>query len=250
MNLLIFGATGGTGRALLGQALEQGHIVTAFARDPSKLQTTDPNLRVVKGDALDYQSVETAIQGQDGVLCALGIRVRVVPLVVLVFICQVIASFARLIGPLGWLVRVGIPLLAVLILYRPNTTLSEATRNILRAMETLGVKRFICESSLGIGESKGQLGFLYNYVLIPVLLRNIFADKEVQEELIKGSKLDWVIVRPAVLTNGPRTGVYRSGFDATDKSIQRKISRTDVADFMLRQLTADDYLRKTPGLSY
>jgi putative NADH-flavin reductase len=67
-------------------------------------------------------------------------------------------------------------------------------------------------------------------VLIPILLRNIFADKEAQEKFIKESKLDWVIVRPAVLTNGPRTRVYRSGFDATDKSIQTKISRADVAD--------------------
>lgn len=114
----------------------------------------------------------------------------------------------------------------------------------------MGVKRFICESSLGVGDSKGQLGFLYNYVLIPILLRNIFADKELREQLIKQSTLDWVIVRPAVLTNSPRTRVYRSGFDVADRSIQAKISRADVADFMLGQLTDDVYLRKTPGVSY
>jgi hypothetical protein len=117
-------------------------------------------------------------------------------------------------------------------------------------MERVGVKRFICESSLGIGNSKGQLGFLYNYVLIPILLRNVFADKEVQEQVVRESKLDWVIVRPAVLTNGSRTRVYRSGFDAADKSIQTKISRADVADFMLGQLINDVYLSKTPGVSY
>jgi putative NADH-flavin reductase len=250
MNLLILGATGGTGRALVEHAVDQGHIVTAFARDPSKVRMTHQNLRVVKGDILDYESVETALRGQDAALSALGIRVRVWPLIAIVIICQVIARFAHLIGPVGWLVRFGGPLFAILILYRRTTTLSEGTRNIVRAMEKLGVKRFVCESSLGIGDSKGQLGFLYNYLLIPVLLRNIFADKEVQEKLVKESKLDWVIVRPAVLTNGPRKGVYRSGFDATDKSIQTKISRADVADFMLGQLAGDAYLGKTPGVSY
>jgi putative NADH-flavin reductase len=250
MNLLILGATGRTGRALVEQALEQGHIVTAFARDPSKVRTTHPNLRIAKGDILDYGSVETALLGQDAVLCAVGIRVRVGLLIAIVILCQVIARFTGLIGPAGWLVRIGVPLLALLVLFRRTTMLSEGTKNIVRAMESVGVKRFVCESSLGIGDSKGQLGFLYNYVLIPILLRNIFADHEVQEKVVKESKLDWVIVRPAVLTNGPRTRVYRSGFDAADKSIQTKISRADVADFMLGQLIDDANLSKTPGVSY
>jgi hypothetical protein len=204
----------------------------------------------VKGDILDYASVETALRGQDAALSALGIPVRVGPIIAIVIVCQVIARFAHLSGPIGWLVRFGGPLLAILLLYRKTNTLSEGTRNIVRAMEKLGAKRFVCESSLGIGDSKGQLGFLYNYVLIPVLLRNIFADKEVQEKIIRESKLEWVIVRPAVLTSGKRTGVYRSGFDATDKSIQTKISRADVADFMLEQLAGDSNLSKTPGVSY
>jgi hypothetical protein len=84
----------------------------------------------------------------------------------------------------------------------------------------------------------------HNDALIPILLRNVFADKEVQEQVVRESKLDWVIVRPAVLTNGSRTRVYRSGFDAADKSIQTEISRADVADFMLGQLINDVYLSK------
>jgi putative NADH-flavin reductase len=232
------------------QALEQGHTVTSFARNPAKVRTTHQNLRIAEGDILDYGSVEAALRGQDAVLSALGIRVRVWPLIAIVILCQLIARFTGLIGPVGWLVRIGVPLVAILILYRRTTTLSEGTRNIARAMETVGVKRFICESSLGIRNSKGQLGFLYNYALIPILLRNVFADKEVQEQLIRDSKLDWVIVRPAVLTNGSRTRIYRSGFDAADKSIQTKISRADVADFMLGQLISDVYLSKTPGVSY
>ena len=250
MNLLILGATGGTGRALVEQALEQGYTVTAFARDPSQVRTTHPNLRTVKGDILDYDSVENAIRGQDAALSALGLQVKAMPITAIVILCQVIARLAHLLGPVGWLVRIGGPFLAILILYRRKTTLSDGTKNIVRAMEKLAVKRFVCESSLGIGNSKGQLGFLYNYVLIPILLRNIFADKEVQETVIGESRLDWVIVRPGALTNGPRTGVYRCGFDASDKSVQAKISRADVADFMLKQLTTDVYLSKTPGVSY
>jgi putative NADH-flavin reductase len=250
MNILILGATGRTGQALVQQALEQGHIVTAFARDPSKVRTAHPNLRIVKGDILEYDSVETAVRDQDAVLSALGIRLQAGPFIVIVILCQIIARVAALIGPIGWLVRIGVPVLANLILFRRPTTLSEGTKNIVRAMEKQGVKRFVCESSLGMGDSKRQAGFLLHYVLIPILLRGVFADKKAQEQVIQESKLDWVIVRPAALTNGPRVGVYHSGFNPTDTSIQAKISRADVADFILKQLTSDAFLKKTPGISY
>src|SRR5207244_10881849 len=140
--------------------------------------------------------------------------------------------------------RLGIPLVTYFSLFpfRHMTVLSEGTKNITQAMEKLGVKRFICESSLGIGDSKGQLGPIFNYLMIPLLLRNIFADKEVQERVIIESKLDWVIARPARLTNGPHTGTYRSGFGIRDRSIRRKVSRADVADFMLAQVAGDAYL--------
>jgi hypothetical protein len=79
-------------------------------------------------------------------------------------------------------------------------------------MEQHGVKRFICESSLGVGDSKGQLAWVLNLFIIPLFLRNVFRDKETQEQHIRQSQLEWIIVRPGALTNGPRTGVYRSGF--------------------------------------
>jgi putative NADH-flavin reductase len=234
MNLVILGATGGTGRALVEQALALGHTVTAFARNPAKVRTTHPNLRVVQGDISNYESLEAAIRGHDAVLSALGVRVKVGPLLVIVILCQVLARLAHLTGAVGLLVRIGVPIMADLVLFARTSTLSEGTRNVARAMERLG---FVCESSLGIGDSKGQLGFFFNYLLIPVLLRNIFADKEVQEKVIGESSLEWVIVRPAALTNGPRTGVYRSGFETGDKSIRARTLRADVADFMLGQVT-------------
>jgi putative NADH-flavin reductase len=164
---------------------------------------------VVQGDVLDSRSVEAAVQGQDAVLSALGVRKL-----------------------------------------RKNTILSDGTKNSIQAMERHGVKRFICESSLGVGDSRGQLGWVFNIFIIPLLLRNVFQDKEAQEQYVQQRSLEWVIVRPAALTNGPRTGAYRSGFSPTDRTITAKISRADAADFMLKQLTDNSYLCKTPGLSY
>ncbi len=248
MNVLVLGATGGTGRALVEQALALGYHVTAFARDPKKIQTKHENLQVAQGDVLKYVSVEAAVAGQDAVLSALGFKMSPWFIVAIVVFCQFIPRMVHAQGILSLLVRIGLPLIAIQLIYR-GTTLSEGTRNIVRAMDKNGVKRFICESSLGIGDSHGQLGIFYNFVMIPLLLRNIFADKEVQEDIIKNSDLDWVIVRPGVLTNGPHTASYRAGFATTDHSIRARVSRADVADFMLRQVTNDTYLRQTPGLS-
>ena len=124
------------------------------------------------------------------------------------------------------------------------------TRNIVQGMEKAGVRRLICQSTMGIGESRANLGFLTKYVIVPIFLRLAFADHERQEAVIKGSSLDWIIVHPPHLNDGPRTGHYRHGFPATDTRIQGKISRADVADFMLKQLTGETYLRQTPGVSY
>ena len=204
MNLLIFGASGGTGRCLL----EQAHHVTAFARSPEKVTTQHPNLKIVKGDILDYDSVAAAMPGHDAVLSALGVY-----------------------------------------LFHKNTVLSDGTRNIIRAMEAHGIKRFICESALGIGDSRDQVSLFVEFVFYPLLLRHFFPDKERQELHIRQSTLDWVIVRPARLTKGKQTGQYRHGFGPHEK-IKGVISRADVAEFMLKQLTDDTYLRKTPGVSY
>jgi putative NADH-flavin reductase len=209
MKLLVFGATGGTGREIVAQALDQGHVVTAFVRNPTAITTKLEKLKLAQGDVLDYPSVQAAVRGQDAALSALGVRKL-----------------------------------------RKNTILSDGTKNIIRAMEQHGVKRFVCESSLGVGDSQGQLGWVLNLFIIPLFLRNVFRDKEAQERYIKQSSLDWIIARPAALTSGSRTGVYRHGFSTTDRTIRGKIARADVADFMLKQLTDDTYLRKTPGLSY
>jgi putative NADH-flavin reductase len=209
MKVVILGATGGTGRELVKQALEIGHDVTAFVRDPSKLSLKHEKLSIVQGNMLDAASIERAIAGQDAVISALG-------------------------SPgLG-----------------KSTDLSDATMLIINAMEASGVRRLIFESTVGISDSKNHTPWLARKTLIPLLLKNIFADKEIQERYIKDSSLDWIIVRPARLTNRPRTGKYRIGSEINEHAPSKTISRSDVAAFMLKQLSDDTFLHSTPAVSY
>ncbi|QIN84905.1 NAD(P)H-binding protein [Rubrobacter tropicus] len=127
---------------------------------------------------------------------------------------------------------------------------SEGTRNIVRAMEEAGVRRFVCQTTLGAGESSGNLNFFWKHVMFGLLLREAFADHEQQEAHVRKSGLDWTIVRPAAFTDGGRTGEYRHGFSPDEREISLKISRADVADFMLDQSEDGTYLREAPGLSY
>src|SRR5215212_9867079 len=131
---------------------------------------------------------------------------------------------------------------------RPTTLFSESTHNVIGAMDKHGVRRLICITGVGVGDSKGHVGFLYDRIIRPLVVRNVYEDKERQEEEIKQSDLEWVIVRPAQLTDEPARGEYKvylkGSYTAT------KISRADVAAFMLAQVTDDTYVHKTPVISY
>lgn len=133
---------------------------------------------------------------------------------------------------------------------RKGSVRAEGTRNIIKAMEKAGVRRFICQSTLGVGDSADNLNFFWKYVMFGFLLRQVYIDHEAQEEFVRKSDLDWTIIRPAAFTDGDSTGRYKHGFPVTERKLKLKISRADVADFMLKQLTDDIYLHKMPGLSY
>ncbi|GAA3924212.1 SDR family oxidoreductase [Hymenobacter algoricola] len=210
MKLLIFGASGATGRQLVQQALDQQFSVTAFVRSPARFTLSHPNLRVVQGDILQPETVEAAVPGHDAVLSALGVSQN----------------------------RVG------------DTTLSDGTQTILEAMWRHGVRRFIAETSLGVGSSRGEEGFVFRRVIRPLFLKHVFADKERQEALVQASPLDWVIVRPAGLTNGPRTGDYKVALSFANTRIRGRISRADVADFMLKQVATAAFVGRAVGISY
>jgi putative NADH-flavin reductase len=205
MNLLIVGATRGIGRELLKQALAAGHSVTVLVRDPSRLTVQHERLKVVTGDILDAKSVAEAMVEQDAVLCTIGVKV---------------------------------PGLHV-------SVFSEGTKNLLAAMKGAGVKRLVCVTGIGAGDSKGHGGFIYDNFVLPFLFRAVYADKDRQEAIIRASDREWTIVRPGFLTNGPLTERYKAPTDLTGVTAGW-ISRADVAHFMLKSLEASEYVGKTP----
>lgn len=131
-----------------------------------------------------------------------------------------------------------------------GTIRSEGTQQIIQAMERVGVRRLICQSTLGAGDSWGNLDFYWKYIMFGFILRKVFADHERQEALVRNSQLDWTIIRPSAFIDGPRTGHYRDSFPSTDRNISLKIARADVADFILKQLSDSSSLHQTPSLSY
>lgn len=221
MRLVIFGPTGGTGRRLLERAIAEGHDVTAFVRNPSRMSARHQRLNVFVGDAFDPEQVREAVAGNEAVITVLGSRQPSNPL------------YPRRPGD-------------------PNGVASAGSENIIAAMKELGVRRFVCQTAWGIGESKRDpdfAGAFFMNVLVPPLLRDEYADKEAQEKIVGESDLEWIIVRPMILTNGPWTNDYRVGVDL--KPGRRPyISRADVADFLMRQLTDDAFLRSTPAIGY
>ena len=127
---------------------------------------------------------------------------------------------------------------------------AEGTRNIIAAMKANGVRRLICQSTLGIGESWNNLNAFWKYLMFGLFIRPAYLDHVEQEKLVRESGLDWSIVRPAAFIDGELTGHYRHGFPANANDTKLEISRADVADFMLKNLVDNTYLHKTPGLSY
>lgn len=133
--------------------------------------------------------------------------------------------------------------------WKPVTVFSQGTKNVLEAMDKEGVRRLICITGIGAGDSKGHGGLLYDRLFKPLLLKTIYEDKDRQETLIKNSEIDWTIIRPSFLTNGPLTKKYRVITNLKGVTAD-KISRADVAHFILEELATNRYLRQTPLLTY
>jgi len=208
MKFLLIGATGLTGQAIVKQGLAQGHDITALVRDASTVRVSDPHLHWVVGDILNAKDVNAAMAGQEAVICSLGTGV----------------TFKRV------------------------TLFSDGTRHLLDAMHKHTVQRIVCITGIGAGNSRGHGGFFYDRIVEPTLLRTIYEDKDRQEELLRHSDRDWVLVRPGMLTNDKATGTYRVLLDL-DGITAGKVARDDVAAFVLQQLSKDDFLRKTPLLT-
>lgn len=208
MHVLIIGASKGIGLETTRQALDAGHDVRALARSATAIAISNPSLERILGDALKPEDVEAALAGMDVVIQTLGVG-------------------------LGDL-------------FRPVHLFSDATRVLIAAMRRQGVKRLICVTGFGAGDSRASISCLQR-LPFQIVFGRAYDDKTLQEKLIKESRLDWTIARPGVLISGPRTGRYRILAEASQWR-NGIISRADVAEFLVRQLGDGAYIRKTPVL--
>ena len=167
--ILVLGATGGTGRLIVGQALARGYDVAALVRSPEKARGLD-GAKLIAGDARDETTLRRALEGREAVISALGTAASPV---------------------------------------REVTLLSSATRALVDAMKAEGVARLVAITGIGAGDSAGHGGFLFDHVIFPLLLRKVYADKNRQEAIVGNSGLDWVLVRPTVLNDKPGRGTIR-----------------------------------------
>ena len=170
--VLVIGASRGIGLETVRAAVHAGHNVRALARAAS-IPIQAAGLEKVSGDALDSDTVRNALKDVNVVVQTLGVDI----------------------SPRAIVER--------------TTLFSRSTRILVDAMKAAGVKRLIAVTGLGAGDSRGHGGFLYDAVAFPLLLKRVYGDKDVQEWIIKSSGLDWTIVRPGLLTNGPATSQYR-----------------------------------------
>jgi len=205
-NVLVLGATGRTGQQVVAQALQLGHTVTAFVRDPTRLNTgsfSPERLRLVTGDMNgDTSRLETAMQGQHVVVSTLGAG----------------NSFSS------------------------AGLIERSMRRIIQQMDAKGVRRLVMTSAFGVGDTYRDVP-LVPRIFMRLLLRDIYRDKLAGEDRLRASALDWTLVCPTGLADGPATGRYRVGERLALRGMPR-IARADVAAFLLAQVDDLTFLHK------
>jgi uncharacterized protein YbjT (DUF2867 family) len=193
----------------VSQALARGYDVTVLVRSAEKARDFG-TARLVIGDARDEATLRQALQGRDAVVSALGTPA----------------------SP-----------------FRAVTLLSTATRALVTAMKHEQVSRLVCITGLGAGDSVGHGGFLFDHVIYPLLLSKVYADKNRQEATVRGSGLDWVLVRPSILNDKPKRDNVRALTDLSDFR-GGTISRGDVASFVLDQVRGNAWVHRTPLITW
>jgi putative NADH-flavin reductase len=207
MKLLILGATGGTGKHVVSQALADGHELTVLARDRAKVGPDQPRLRLVLGDLENGAALAEAMRGQDAVISAIG------------------RGYS----------------------FRSEHLIERTVPGIIAAMKAAGVRRLVFTSAVGVGASFADSPFMAKLFFL-TLLRGIYADKLIGDQLIRQSGLDWTIVQPSQMTDGPLTRSYRSGERLALRG-RAQISRADTAHFLLAKVADPTAIGKTLLLS-
>jgi putative NADH-flavin reductase len=210
MKIAIFGATGKVGRHLVDQALERGDEVTVFVRDASKLAT---------------QRRERLRIVQGDVLVPKDVE-------------QAVVGTGAVLSALGHTKT------------SSEDVLTEGTKNIVAAMNKHGVRRLISLTGAGVRDPKDEPKLVDRVIgsLLKLLQRDLLEDSIAQARATRESDLEWVIVRATVLNEGEKKGEYRVGY--VGKESGNRLSRADVADFMLKQTTDVTYLHHAPVVSY
>jgi nucleoside-diphosphate-sugar epimerase len=216
MKIIVMGATGGTGRAVVEELLARGHEVTAFARRPDALETSNPRLARFAGDVMNPANVGRAVRGHDAVVVALGIREN--PLLV------------RLRGSTGTAMNVR----------------SAGTRNVVAAMREHGVRRLVVMSTYGVGETRDRLSLKWR-LIFSLLLKPQIADTEVQEEIVRNSGLDWVIAQPVGLTDD--AGEASPFLSTEGEARHMNVSRHAVARFLAEAAERPTHVSQSVAVS-
>ncbi|RUP12870.1 hypothetical protein BC936DRAFT_139784 [Jimgerdemannia flammicorona] len=236
IKIAVIGATRGCGHLSVVQALQAGHQVSVLVRDPARLQlSAEAKTRVTihTGDVRTYEDVRKIVEGQDVIISAI--------------VCTTITKpspYYHHTGSAVDLSNITNPI-------QDGTICTEGTANILKALKSLHtaglhVPRLISISSMGIGEHKRDTPYLLR-PFYDIVLHKPHIDKQRMEIAIEASEwLEWILVRPALLTNGAHTGKYRvlgNGGGYT-------VSRADVADFIIKNLESTEWVKKGPVLAY
>lgn len=207
-NILIIGASSGIGFECIQSALDAGYEVSAFARTADEIELVDKNLTTITGDALNTNDVKNALLGADIVLQALGI-------------------------PLNSKMLTG-----------PITLFSRATEILLPLMVEQDVTRLITVTGYGAGRSKDTIG-IFQRIGFEAVFGRAYRDKDQQEKMIVNSNLDWTIVRPGILTNGPKTPDYQILYKKNEWK-NGFVSRKNIADYIINSINDKITFKKDP----
>jgi len=208
--IVVFGANGGIGRQTVEQALHRGYTVTAVVRNPESLPVIHPGLMIQKADVMRPETLMGIFQPTDAVISAIGSNST-----------------------------------------KQTTLYSQGDRNIMKAMAHAGASRFIAISAAGleVNPTHNLLIRWFTKNILQRILKHMYADLWRMEHIVKASELNWTIVRPPRLTDGPRRGNYRISIGAFVKN-GKQIARADVADFVLNNVSNKDIFRETVELAY
>jgi len=209
MKILVLGANGAVGQLAIDELLKANHEVKALVRNASTLSKKHPRLRVEQGDPTNAANLERLLAGQDAVLSTLGVRKN-----------------------------------------KRTTLRFNVATSLLTGMKKHGVRKLVWLDGAGVGSSKEFMqrsSFLFGRIVMPLFLNHMYADAAVADELIERSGCDWVIVRPMSFTNRAKTGNVSV---VTDMSLtvrlRLRISRADVAAFLVEQVAEDNYVGQMP----